>query len=209
MVMVAAASAMAVNGPIPFGWSNVEIGGNPVTIANIPGAVLSPGELLVGVRVTFGGIVEGSISVTPLENTAAKAFMNGTHLLAFGSFNPVDSDPVTANSGQYVGIEAGKTAVLSAGPVPIGPGGTTALNLSNFLNPPYSTIPVTLAFSGGIVADLEPGTFFSAQPLILSSGEGSITYLVRTVVPEGETYVAGLALIGLVGFGYYRRSQRV
>ncbi len=112
-------SAMAVNGPIPFTWSNVPVNGVPTGIANIPGAILGGGELLVGVQVSFSGTVDGTVLFTPTTTTTATATLAGNHSLAFGSFNPVAVNAVSTSSPVIL-VPGGTAVNLSTGSSPIG-----------------------------------------------------------------------------------------
>ena len=162
---------------------------------------------LTGVSINLTGTaVVGSAQVTNLEaySTSASVFLAGTHhtttINGFDIANPANATSGTTAIGP-------NPASANVGPVNTAIGGGGATSTTGWTG--VGTVGILVNFVGGFGVSTDPQAKVTSDPTLTSSGVGTVTYTYQeSNVPEAETYVAGLAMLGLVGYGFYRRSRK-
>ena len=213
-VAFATQQALALTITQNFLWSNTVL----------TGALGNPG----GLTVNQFNPVNGFLSAVTLELT-------GTSLNAqMGVQNPVGNSAITVGVDLSAGlhtvtinnvsvanvtgpasaaaqtIAGGAALVTFTLPVqPLGGGPNAAPSLASWYG--VGTFPILASSTSGLSltgnTQNQPN-LIGILPSILSNVSGKLIYTFSDVpVPEAETYVAGLALIGFAGYGFYRRNR--
>jgi len=204
IALTAATAALAQTQIANFSWSNVAVGPTAVTATTVAPFNTALGTLLsVSINLT-GTAVVGSATVQNQETYPTTVTVNlfGNHQTSINGVNILNGAAVTSPG---VLIPGGGTA--SVGPVSAALGGS---GVGGLIGWSPASIPVNISFVGAFGVSTDPQARNLADPSLLSSGVGTVTYTYRADngVPEAETYVAGLALAGLVGYGFFRRSRK-
>ncbi len=213
---VASAAFAASTVPQNFSWASqpVTTGLSQATVNVAVNQFDGSLGILTGVFINLSGNAVSGSSIARNEGTQTSALtltLTGTHLVSINGLlvsstlvSPTDTK--TANAGQTVTLGpvlaplSGSASITT--PPSVIPGTWTGVG----------TIPVLIGLAAGSGAGVfsSPAVQVNNNPTVLSSGVGTIfyTYDVRSLVPEAETYVAGLAMAGLVGYGFFRRSRK-
>lgn len=200
-----------------FRWSTTSSGQTFLTSVpkfnTSPTATYPDGRTLTGVQFTiipplsrFSGGIEYTLPVGTAGS--ANVTLSGAPGLTLGfNFGSIFTFAQNINA--------------SSGPVPL-PGGLTTVPVSGSLVQPLTPLPNSPLWSGsGFVPisvrlvgsyssnDQTPQGTSAVNLPVISSGIGFVQYtFTGTVIPEAETYVAGIALAGLVGWTAHRRFRR-
>lgn len=204
IALTAATAALAQTQIANFSWSNVPVGPSATLATTVAPFNTGLGTLVsVAINLTGTAIV-GSASVQNQETYPSTVTVNlfGNHTTSINGVSIVNGAAITSPG---VVIPGGGTA--SVGPISAPLSGSAAGGLLNW-SP--ASIPVNISFVGAFGVSTDPQARNLADPSLLSSGVGTVTYTYRVdgQIPEAETYVAGLALAGLVGYGFFRRSRK-
>lgn len=184
------------------------------TLAGVPA-----GSVLVGVSINLNGYAVSGQSIARNEGTQTSTLtltLTGTHEV---SINGLTIDTTLVAPTASASVAAGATTTL--GPVTAPLSGSRSVGATPSSAAPPSpaaswtgagTIPVLIGLLPGSGAGVfsSPAVQVNNNPTVLSAGVGTVSYYYETrqLVPEAETYVAGLAMAGLVGYGFYRRSRK-
>lgn len=154
-----------------------------------------------GVQFTVPAGAVGSGTVT-LAGTPPAGLSIKFGLLSSYTF----SKAISASTGP-VGLPGGTSTTVNVG----GPltQGLTGLPLGPFQEG-FAFVPIVVKVAGSYSTDLDAPQGTTALNLpVTSSGFGFVRYTFSgQLIPEAETYVAGIALAGLVGWTAHRRLRR-
>lgn len=186
-----------------FSWLTTAVPSIDTSVATVPGFNPALGTL-TGVNINLAGdFIVGSAVVdnhSPTTASSFQLFLSGIHHTTVNGFDIANAISLTSPTTL---IPANSTG--TAGPVSQALGGTLPGGLSGWVGP----VSVLIRFNGVLIATANPPVDFISDPLLTSQGQGSITYTYTdTTVPEAGTYVAGLALAGVVIYGWYRRCRK-
>ena len=203
-----------------FSWTGATLTGVTTAQATVNGFNSANGVLNSITLAITGTSVSGSLIVTNLTGPqiTSGADLIGTHILSLGGHTtPLVGTIGPLNSGINVSafpqfIDPGLSATFNMLQL-LGVGGTGSVLVSPANAPDFTggTVNVLVRLAGGISLNGDLGNnLISQRSTILNTVVGTVTYnfTPRTnQVPEAETYVAGLALAGLAGYGFYRRNK--
>ena len=201
-----------------FSWTGATLTGVTTAQATVNGFNSANGVLNSITLAITGTSVSGSLIVTNVTGPqiTSGADLIGTHILSLGghttplvgTIGPLNS-PVNSSAGaQFIdpGLSATFNMLQLLGAATTGP--QVPGNAADFTG---GTVNVLVRLAGGISLNGDLGNnLISQRSTILNTVVGTVTYnfTPRTnQVPEAETYVAGLALAGLAGYGFYRRNK--
>lgn len=214
-----ASSAYAQTETWFFRWSTTSSG--TTFLATVPKFNTSPtasypdGRTLTGVQFSivnpFLSQFKGGIEYTLPVGTAGSGnvTLSGSPglSLAFGLGSIFTfSQNISASSG-VVPLSGGLTTVPVGGPLTQA---LTSLPNSAQWSGTSGFVPIGVRLTGSYTSNDQTPQGTSAVNLpVTSSGIGFVQYtFAGTVIPESETYVAGIALAGLVGWTAHRRLRR-
>lgn len=186
-----------------FAWGPTVVGA-PFTVATtVPGFNVA-GATLTGVQINLTGVaVVGSAVVQNQEAYSSNISISllGTHTVRI---NGIDiSNFANVSSGP---VPTGPGATSNHGPISAPIGGNAAAGLAGWTPGP---INVLISFAGAFGVNTDPQAQTLSNPNLTSQGVGTVTYTYTpSNIPEAETYVAGIAMLGMVGYGFYRRSRK-
>ena len=196
-----ASAAFAATQTVNFNWSAA-----PTTVdtqvTTVP--AFTAAGTLTGVQINLTGQnVVGTAVASNLGNQSSQFSidLSGTHTVTINGV-PI-ANVIAATSGDVTAVNGGPSVNL--GPISAALSGSAPGGLSGWTSP----VPVFIRFNGTFGVNATPQVQLSALPTLSSVGIGTVTYTyTEGRVPEAETYVAGLALVGMVGYGFYRRSRK-
>ena len=201
-----------------FSWTGATLTGVTTAQATVNGFNSANGVLNSITLAITGTSVSGSLIVTNLTGPqiTSGADLIGTHILSLGGHTtPLVGTIGPLNSGINVSafpqfIDPGLSATFNMLQL-LGANTTGALVPGTPADFTGGTVNVLVRLAGGISLNGDLGNnLISQRSTILNTVVGTVTYnfTPRTnQVPEAETYVAGLALAGLAGYGFYRRNK--
>ena len=201
-----------------FSWTGATLTGVTTAQATVNGFNSANGVLNSITLAITGTSVSGSLIVTNVTGPqiTSGADLIGTHILSLGghttplvgTIGPLNSPVNSTALAQFIdpGMSATFNMLQLLGAATTGP--QVPGTLADFTG---GTVNVLVRLAGGISLNGDLGNnLISQRSTILNTVVGTVTYnfTPRTnQVPEAETYVAGLALAGLAGYGFYRRNK--
>jgi len=201
-----ATAAFADTTSVNFSWASQNVpvsltqAAVNVTVAGFNGAL----GTLTGVSINLTGTsVVGTATAQNQGNvnSTLSLLLIGNHTVSINGLQVVNSINATS-----AGLLTLPSATATLGPVSASLSGTASGGPSGWTG---GTIPVLIGFAGAAAVSGTPQVQILSTPTVTSSGFGTVTYTyTATNVPEAETYVAGLALVGMAGYGFYRRSRK-
>ncbi len=203
-LLTVAASAFAGTQVAPFSWDNTSVPPANTQIATVAPFNTALGTL-TGVQINLTGhLIVGSTSVLNASTFQTANFfliLTGTHTVTINGFTIDNAINLTSPT-----VPIGPGVTVGLGPVSSALGGSLNGGLSGWTS---GNIPVFFKFPGSLLVSASPQVTFQSSPVVTSDGIGNVTYTYTEArVPEAETYVAGLALVGLVGYGCFRRTRQ-
>ena len=202
-----ASAAFGATQSFNFSWTDLSVSGSDAIGTTVPGFSAAGTLTQVAINVT-GVAVVGNLSVKnvagPTINTGVDLF--GSHVVTINGLSIADGVAATAASQT---IALGETKAF--GPLTDTLLGSNTTGLTAGWTP--GPLNVLVRIVGGLQTNgnVQNNTVEQVSSL-KSTVTGTITYTYEPrqdpLVPEAETYVAGLAMAGLVGYGFYRRSRK-
>lgn len=204
-----ATAAFASTQQFAFNWSNLQAQPSPPSLTGTLVPQFNPafGTLTsISLNLTGTALVgTGNIQNIETYTTTAQVGLSGQHNTLVNNLSILNTSPGLIMS---VGVVIAPGATAAVGPASLALGGNASTgDTTGWIG--VGSVPILISFDGSFGVFTNPQAKTISDPFLLSTGSGFLTYTYQeNSIPEAETYAAGLALVGMVGYGFYRRSRK-